>query len=145
MIVSHDRFFMDKVAEHLLCFEGNGVVRDFPGSYSLYRAWCEHEEQKRAEERQRQSERQAPTAPTNAKPTGDRRPPRLSYSERKELEQIEQQLASLEAEQQTLEAILSGGEALPNQLVEASTRIGQIMEAMDELVLRQLELEEKVG
>lgn len=145
MIVSHDRFFMDKVAEHLLCFEGNGVVRDFPGNYSLYRAWCEHEAEKRAEERQRQSERQANTQPANPKPAGDKRPLRLSYSERKELEQIELQLAELETEQKTLEQVLSAGEATPEQLVEASTRIGAIMETMDELVLRQLELEEKVG
>lgn len=145
MIVSHDRFFMDKVVEHLLCFEGGGVVRDFPGGYSLYRAWCEHEEERRREEELKQEKKHQSLNPQNTTKPNDNRPQRLTYAEKKELEQIESRVADLEQEQRELEAILSGGEASPEVLVKTSERIGSLMSELDELVLRQLELEEKLG
>lgn len=144
LVVSHDRFFMDKVVEHLLCFEGEGFVRDFPGSYSLYRAW---QEQKAEEEREAQSAKVA-SAKDAAKKEYQAQKPRavkLSYAEKRELESIEQRLPELEAEQKALEQSLSEGGLEGDALIRASQRIGEIMEEMDELVLRQLELEEKQG
>lgn len=142
MIVSHDRFFMDKVVEHLLCFEGDGVVRDFPGGYSLYRAWCEHEEEKKRDEALK-AERKRQPQPIQ-KPQ-ENRSQRLSYAEKRELEQIEKRIPELEAEQKQLEESLSTTTLNSEELIKASERIGAIIEEIDMLVLRQLELEERVG
>lgn len=142
IIVSHDRFFMDKVVDHLLAFEGNGVVRDFPGNYSLYRAWQDYQEEQKQVEAKETTKRVEVKA---SKESQTQRAPRLSYAEKRELEQIEQSLANLELEQKDLEKALSEGLLMGEDLVKASQRIGEIMEEMDMLVLRQLELEEKVS
>ena len=140
LIVSHDRFFMDKVTEHLLCFEGEGKVRDFPGNYTLYRAWqaAQEEEQARLE-----ASRATPT--TEPKRHSTPRPPKLTYSEKRELEGLEGRIAALEQEKASLETTLSSGTLEHTELLATSQRIGQIVEELDELVLRQLELEEKAG
>ncbi|WP_297194703.1 ATP-binding cassette domain-containing protein, partial [uncultured Porphyromonas sp.] len=140
LIVSHDRFFMDKVTEHLLCFEGEGKVRDFPGNYTLYRAWqaAQEEEQARLE-----SSRSTPT--TEPKRHSTPRPPKLTYAEKRELEGLEGRIAALEQEKASLETTLSSGTLEHTELLVTSQRIGQIVEELDELVLRQLELEEKAG
>ncbi len=142
IIVSHDRFFMDKVVDHLLAFEGNGVVRDFPGNYSLYRAWQDYQEEQKQVEAKETTKRVEVKA---SKESQTQRAPRLSYAEKRELEQIEQSLSNLELEQKDLEKALSEGLLMGEDLVKASQRIGEIMEEMDMLVLRQLELEEKVS
>lgn len=144
IIVSHDRFFMDKVAEHLLCFEGGGSVRDFPGSYSLYRAWIEHQAELKREEEQKQTSKQKALNISPEKPQSTR-PTKLSYSEKKELEAIEKRLPLLEQEKEQLEQELSSGTLTSEALIKASERIGAIMDELDELVLRQLELEDKVS
>lgn len=141
LIVSHDRFFMDKVTEHLLCFEGEGKVRDFPGNYSQYRAFKAQEERRQSEAAQSSKFNNPPTPARTASP----RPAKLSYAEKRELEQIPQQLASLEQEQQKLETALASGSLSHEALLSASERIGQILEELDELTLRQLELEDKQG
>ena len=143
LIVSHDRFFMDKVTEHLLCFEGAGKVRDFPGNYTQYRAFKAAEERRAAE--QAQAEAQKAAAAATASRSASPRPARLSYAERKELEQIEQQLQALDEERATLEAKLATGTLEHQALMTASERIGAIIELQDELTLRQLELEERQG
>lgn len=144
IIVSHDRFFMDKVAEHLLCFEGEGSVRDFPGSYSLYRAWADHQAEFKREEEAKKASREKPAPQASDKPQGNR-PAKLSYSEKKELEAIAERLPLLEAEKTQLEDELSNGTLTSDALIKASERIGAIMDELDELVLRQLELEDKVS
>ncbi|WP_299320880.1 ABC-F family ATP-binding cassette domain-containing protein [uncultured Porphyromonas sp.] len=143
LIVSHDRFFMDKVTEHLLCFEGAGKVRDFPGNYTQYRAFKAAEERRAVEQAQAEAQKAAAAAPASrgASP----RAARLSYAERKELEQIEQQLRSLDEERASLEAQLATGTLEHQALMKASERIGAIIELQDELTLRQLELEERQG
>ena len=140
LIVSHDRFFMDKVTEHLFCFEGEGQVRDFPGSYTLYREVREAEERERAEQEQarRKASEPAPTPRSSAS-----RPARLSYAEKKELEGILSRIPELEREKAELEEQLSTGTLAHDALIRASERIGQLIDEMDELTLRQLELEEK--
>lgn len=144
IIVSHDRFFMDKVAEHLLCFEGGGSVRDFPGSYSLYRAWVEHQAELKREEEQKQTSKQKALNISPEKPQSTR-PTKLSYGEKKELEAIEKRLPLLVQEKEQLEQELSSGTLTSEALIKASERIGAIMDELDELVLRQLELEDKVS
>ena len=140
LIVSHDRFFMDKVTEHLFCFEGEGKVRDFPGSYTLYREVREAEERERAE--QEQARRKA-SEPASTPRTSTSRPARLSYAEKKELEGILSRIPELEREKARLEEQLSTGALSHEALIQASERIGQLIDEMDELTLRQLELEEK--
>lgn len=140
LIVSHDRFFMDKVTEHLFCFEGEGKVRDFPGSYTLYREVREAEERERAEQEQA---RRKSSEPTPTPRTSTSRPARLSYAERKELESILSRIPELEREKAELEERLSTGALSHDALIQASERIGQLIDEMDELTLRQLELEEK--
>ncbi len=142
LIVSHDRFFMDKVTEHLFCFEGQGQVRDFPGSYTLYREVREVEERERAELEQAKRKTSEPTSPPR---TSTNRPARLSYAEKKELEHILAQIPKLEQEKAELEAKLSTGMLAHDALMQASERIGQLIDEMDELTLRQLELEEKAS
>ena len=143
LIVSHDRFFMDKVTKHLLCFEGAGKVRDFPGNYTQYRAFKAAEERRAAEQAQAKAQKAAAAAPVSR--SASPRPARLSYAERKELEQIEQQLQALDEERATLEAELATGTLEHQALMTASERIGAIIELQDELTLRQLELEERQG
>ena len=142
LIVSHDRFFMDKVTEHLFCFEGQGQVRDFPGSYTLYREVREAEERERAELEQAKRKTSEPTSPPR---TSTNRPARLSYAEKKELEHILAQIPKLEQEKAELEEELSRGTLAHDTLMQASERIGQLIDEMDELTLRQLELEEKAS
>ena len=142
LIVSHDRFFMDKVTEHLFCFEGQGQVRDFPGSYTLYREVREAEERERAELEQAKRKTSEPTSPPR---TSANRPARLSYAEKKELEHILAQIPKLEQEKTELEEELSTGTLAHDALMQASERIGQLIDEMDELTLRQLELEEKAS
>ena len=142
LIVSHDRFFMDKVTEHLFCFEGQGQVRDFPGSYTLYREVREAEERERIELEQAKRKTSEPTSPPR---TSTNRPARLSYTEKKELEHILAQIPKLEQEKAELEEKLSTGTLAHDTLMQASERIGQLIDEMDELTLRQLELEEKAS
>ena len=142
LIVSHDRFFMDKVTEHLFCFEGQGQVRDFPGSYTLYREVREAEERERAELEQAKRKTSEPTSPPR---TSTNRPARLSYAEKKELEHILAQIPKLEQEKAELEEKLSTGMLAHDTLMQTSERIGQLIDEMDELTLRQLELEEKAS
>ena len=139
LIVSHDRFFMDKVVNHLFTFEGAGVVRDFPGSYTLYRMKREEEERQKAEASQ---PRKAAPQPAESRRTANR-PARLTYAERRELEEITARIPQLDEEKISLEAKLSTGTLSHEELMKASERIGELIEEMDLLTLRQLELEEK--
>lgn len=140
LIVSHDRYFMDKVAQHLLCLEGDGVVRDFPGNYSLYRAWQERE----AERRSQQESKATPQDTSTTKSSRQERPraPKLTFAETRELESIAKQITELEQEQKTLETAL-GNTTDATELTKISERIGAIIDELELLILRQLELEDK--
>ena len=139
IIVSHDRFFLDKIVDHLFVVEGDGVVKDFVGSYSEYREYIkEKEKQKRAQERELAQKEQKKKAQeyVNAAP----KKKKLSFKEQRELEQLEKDLAQLEEEKKVLEMKLSGGEISSRELSEASVRIGEVMNLLDEKELRWLEL-----
>ncbi len=139
IIVSHDRFFLDKIADHLFVFEGDGIVKDFVGSYSGYREYIkEREKEKRAAERakmqkevQKKEYQDNPQQPKRKK---------LSYKEQRELEQLEKDLETLGMEKAELEEKLSGGELQGEELQKASVRIGEVLELLDEKELRWLEL-----
>lgn len=137
IVVSHDRYFLDRVAEHLFVMNGDGSIRDFPGDYSTYRH-CLVEERK---ELAAAAASQQPPA-QRAKPRQERQP-RLTYKEKKELEELEQSLPRLEAEKQELEARMSSGALGTDELLEAGARIQELMEEIDEKELRCLELMEK--
>ncbi len=139
IIVSHDRFFLDKIADHLFVFEGDGVVKDFVGSYSEYREYIkEKEKQARAREREiAQKEAQKKAA---QEPQVQQKKRKLSYKEQRELEQLEKELQELEGEKRLLEEKLSGGELQGQELSEASVRIGVVMALLDEKEMRWLEL-----
>ena len=148
IIVSHDRFFLDKIADHLFIFEGGGVIKDFVGSYSGYRQYMKDKEaQRRAEERavaDKQARREAQNAQNTVQETSQKKR-RLSYKEQRELEQLEKELEALEAEKAELEAALSSGTLSVEKLTEASTRIGVVIEELDEKGMRWLELSEIAG
>ena len=137
IIVSHDRYFLDKTVDHLFVFEGDGRIKDFVGQYSEYREYMrEKEEAERALQR-------AATAPkVQAQRTHDTSKRKLSFKEQRELEQIEQELATLTEERTALEAELSSGTLPYDRLAEASQRIEEIIALIDEKEFRWLELNE---
>ena len=141
IIVSHDRHFLDKLVDHLFVFCGNGVVKDFVGSYSEYREFIkEYEAEQRAKERAAEKAEKAvkaAAAPVAEAPAKKRK---LTYKEQKELEQIEKDLEALAAEKADLEAALSSGTLPFDDLQAASKRIGEIIEETDEKEMRWLEL-----
>ena len=140
IIVSHDRHFLDKLVDHLFIFCGNGLVKDFVGSYSEYREYIkEFEAEQRSRERaqekaakERESKASQPEAPARKK--------KLTYKEQREMEQLEKDLEALGQEKADLESRLSSGSLSFDELQTASERIGAIMEETDEKELRLLEL-----
>lgn len=135
IVVSHDRYFLDRIADHLFVFEGDGKVRDFPGDYSAYRAAKKEEE--------RELERLEQLAKPAMERVRTERKPRLSFKERKELEELTVDLEKLEAERKELEKALSEGTLRGEELQEASVRIGVLVDEIDKKELRALELMEK--
>ena len=141
IVVSHDRYFMDKIAEHLLVFEGGGRVTNFPSSYSDYMEWkVLKEDQEKAAAATAAKAKPATQASQHATPS---RPAKLTFKEKREMEQIEQELQDLENEKAQLESELNSGTLPYDQLQQKSARIGQIMERTDEITMRWLELSEK--
>ena len=135
IIVSHDRHFLDKLVDHLFIFCGDGLVKDFVGSYSEYREFI-----KEYEAEQRSQARQATEEKNVKEKTAKKR--KLSYKEQKELEQLEKDLEKLAEEKSELESVLSEGTLSYDRIQAASERIGQIIEETDEKEFRLLELYE---
>ena len=137
LIVSHDRYFLDKTTDHLFVFEGNGHIKDFVGKYSEYREYLRDKDE---EERTKQ---RAITQPKpQAQRSHDTSKRKLSFKEQRELEQIEQDLASLSSERTALETELSSGDLSFERLTECSKRIEELIALIDEKELRWLELSE---
>ncbi len=137
LIVSHDRYFLDKTADHLFIFEGDGRIKDFVGQYSEYREYLrDKEEEERAKQR-------ATTQPKQqVQRSHDTSKRKLSFKEQRELEQIEQDLTSLNSERASLEEKLSSGNLAFDHLTECSKRIEEVIALIDEKELRWLELNE---
>ena len=141
IIVSHDRHFLDKLVDHLFIFCGNGLVKDFVGSYSEYREFIkEYEAEQRAQERAIEKAEKAKAEKEAAKNEAPPKKKKLTYKEQKELEQIEKDLEALAAEKAELEAALSSGTMPFDNLQAASQRIGEIIDETDEKEMRWLEL-----
>ena len=146
IIVSHDRHFLDKLVDHLFIFCGNGVVKDFVGSYSEYREYikeyeAEQRSQARAEEKAAK-DKAAKEAAATARPDIQPKKKKLSYKEQREIEQLEKDLETLAAEKAELEESLNSGTLPYDMLQQTSERLGQIIEETDEKELRLLELYE---
>lgn len=143
IVVSHDRYFMDKVVDHLLVFHGNADIQDFPGNYTQYRAWKEEQD---ARKKQEEAALQAKKDPTPEKPrrqeTETKR--RLTFKERKEFEALDAEIPQLEAEKAELEQAMSSGTLSTDELLSKSQRITQLLEELDEKTMRWLELSEYV-
>ena len=137
IVVSHDRYFMDKVVDHLLVFKGQGEIKDFPGNYTQYREWASLEENKTS------SSSSSCSTSTAGKPSyrhDDRR--RLSYKEKREMEQLEKDIAALEEEKKKIEEALCGGTTEVEEITAMSKRLPQLNEELDNKSFRWLELSE---
>ena len=142
IVVSHDRYFMDKVVDHLLVFKGDGVIDDFPGNYTQYREFAaENEERERAERQAAPKPAPAKAEPARAERNANR-PRRLSYKERQELEALELEMSALEDEKKQIEAALCSGLLSVQELTEKSIRLPQIDQRLDEAMERWMELSE---
>ena len=145
IIVSHDRHFLDKLVDHLFIFCGDGVVKDFVGSYSEYREYIkEYEAQQRSQARAEEKAAKEKSAAAQKQVEAPAKKKKLTYKEQKELEQIERDLEALVAERAELEAALNSGNMPFDKLQEASQRIGAIMDETDEKELRWLELSDGI-
>ncbi len=141
IVVSHDRYFMDKVVDHLLVFNGNGDIRDFPGNYTQYREW---KDEKIRREREIQKEQvKSQEEKTIKVRLNERR--RMSFKERREFEQLEKEIASLEQEKAIIEAALCSGTLTIDELTEKSKRLPMLNNEIDEKTMRWLELSEIEG
>lgn len=138
IVVSHDRYFMDKVVDHLLVFNGGGDIRDFPGNYTQYREW------KEAKARHDKEQQAAAKPQATAKPARTRQDEkrRMSFKERREFEQLEKEIAELEAEKKAIEDALCSGTLSVDELTEKSRRLPQLTDLIDEKTMRWLELSE---
>ena len=137
IVISHDRYFMDRVVDHILVFHGQGNVQDFPGNYTQYR--LEAKSVNASLENARKTGYSLEVKGTKIKTEQKRR---LSFKEKKELEELETLLPALEAEKASLEALLSGGATLPDEIAQASKRYQEVQEQLDIAELRWLELSE---
>ena len=148
IVVSHDRFFLDRIVDHLFVMKGDGEVRDFPGDYSTYRH-CVRQEEKEAKAAAEEARKtaasksgQEPAAPGKQK---TERKPKLSFKEKKEMEALEIELESLGSEKSELEAAMSSGSMTVEEITAAGARMEKIIARLDEAEFRMLELMEKEG
>ena len=138
IVVSHDRYFMDKVVDHLLVFNGQGDIRDFPGNYTQYRDWKDVKAVREKEkEKEAAKDREEKTAKVRL---NEKR--RMSFKEKREFELLEQEIAALEAEKQSIEEALCSGTLSVDELTEKSKRLPELAELIDEKTMRWLELSE---
>ncbi len=153
IVVSHDRYFMDKVVDHLLVFRGEGEIKDFPGNYTQYREWQKLEDKKSAELKEAAQKatasRNGNNAPTPS-PTGkSQRDPnaapqkrKMTFKEKQEFAQLEKDIEALTAEKESIETALSSGSVSVEQITEMSKRLPILNEELDEKEMRWLELSE---
>ena len=134
IIVSHDRYFMDKIVDHLFVFNGDGAIKDFPGSYTIWR-------NKQLEEEEKEKKEKKPEIKVSSKPAKEKER-KLTFNEKKELEQLEKDIESLETEKATISEELNSGTLDNNQLHEKSNRFGEITDLLEEKEMRWLELSE---
>ncbi|MCD7931215.1 MAG: ABC-F family ATP-binding cassette domain-containing protein [Tannerellaceae bacterium] len=138
IVVSHDRYFMDKVVDHLLVFRGNADIKDFPGNYTQYREWKEIQDKL---EKEAETVRQKPVTEKQEKSRTETKK-KLSFKEKQEFEALEKEIPLLEQEKSELETSMSSGSLSNEELIAGEERIAHLMEEIDEKTMRWLELSE---
>lgn len=134
IVISHDRYFLDNIVDHLFVFEGNGNIKDFPGNYSDYRNWRDGQaSETHVQEKDTEKPKEKPRT---------ERPAKLTFKERKELEQLTTEIEELNAEKDSLDTLFNSGETIPD-IVEKSARYTEVKNMLDEKEMRWLELSEK--
>lgn len=136
VVVSHDRYFMDKLVDGLLIFEGDGEVSGFPGNYTEYRQWLKEQEKKNQNEIPQRIRAESKPSPP------ERKRNKLTYSQKKELEQLTLEIAQLEKEKKEIEDLLNSGQLSAKELTEKSTRFSEITKLLEDKEMRWLELSE---
>jgi len=144
IVVSHDRYFMDKVVDHLMVFKGNAELKDFPGNYTDFREWNELiEEQEREEKKAAKAELQnAKVEAAKPEPVAKEKTKKLSFKEKQEFEALEKKIPALEAEKADIENQLASGTLSSDEIIKASQRFGELGDSIDEKTMRWLELSE---
>lgn len=137
IVVSHDRYFMDKVVDHLLVFKGNGVIKDFPGNYTQYREWQTLQSKEEAEKTVKPEPKKQKQTNNNS----DNK--KLTFKEKREFEQLEKDIEALEVEQKAIEEALCSGNLSIDELTEKSIRLPKLKDELDEKTMRWLELSER--
>ncbi len=136
IVISHDRYFMDKVVEHLMVFKGNAEIQNFPGNYTQYRDWKEEEDKVLAAEARPEKEEKKAEKPVQTEKT------KLTYREQQEYERLEVEIEELEAEKDTLSEQLSSGTLSTEELLTSSNRVAELIDLIDDKTMRWLELSE---
>lgn len=139
IVISHDRYFMNKVVDHLLVFKGNGTIKDFPGNYTQYREWNE------LKSKEDTKEKDTKKIQTNHVPAKKGTGKKLTYAERLEMQQLEKDIATLEHEQKQLEEALGSGTLSIDDINTKSIRFAKLKDEIDEKSMRWLELSEVEG
>ncbi|NDV94458.1 ABC transporter ATP-binding protein [Dysgonomonas sp. 521] len=139
IVVSHDRYFMDKVVGHLLAFQGNAKIKDFPGNYTQYREWKEIQEE--LEKEQQQAAKPKEEKVQRSQPKNEEKK-KLSFKERREFEELDALIPKLEEEKSTIENELSSGTLSADELMAKSNRISELIDEIEEKTMRWLELSE---
>jgi len=145
IVVSHDRYFMDKVVDHLLVFKGNAELKDFPGNYTDYREWNElmeeeEREEKKAQDTRTKSQDNSRQSTVGSQQTAAKR--KLSFKEKQEFEALEKEIPELEAEKAEIENQLASGTLSGDEIIKASQRHAEVNDLIDEKTMRWLELSE---
>lgn len=143
IVVSHDRFFMDKVVDHLLVFHGDARIQDFPGNYTQYREWKQIQDKKQLQERKLAEESKTAKALPEQNQIKNKEKAKLTFNEKREFEALEQEIEQLESEKTALNEALSSGNLPANELMQQSNRFTEIMKLIDEKTTRWIELSEK--
>lgn len=145
IVVSHDRYFMDKVVDHLLVFNGQGDVRDFPGNYSQYREWFEEKQKFEKEKQKSETPKNVKSVPTHTEINKTPTKRKLSFNEKREMQMLEGKIADLENEKKNLEDALCSGQLSVSDLTEYSKRLPLLNDELDVMTMRWLELSEIEG
>jgi len=141
LLVSHDRYFMDRLVDHLFVFEGNGIIKDFPGNYSQYRETTDHSRQTTDDTKEKVIANNSESEVVH-RPSSVVTKKQLSYKEKREFEVLEKEIAELTKEKETVTQRLNSGDASFEELQRLSNRIGEVSKLLDEKELRWLELSE---
>jgi len=134
LVVSHDRYFLDRVVDQLFLFQGEGKIKSFPGNYTHYQDFLKNQ--------QKEVERKTKKPLAVRQPSGQEKPRRMSFKEKQELEMLEKHIKALEEEKASLEESLNRGSLLPEALMTSSKRLGELLKELDESETRWLELSE---